>query len=298
MTRGAVFVGLLLATSVLGVARLQPRLAARVHEVKLESDVYLLPPPNELRVLSLGYRAAVADATWAKLIVEYGTHWSEHRPFEDAPKYMEAILALDSTYPLVYKYAETLIVYRPPVGTLKDWYLARTFLERGTRERPYDSEVWLHYGQFLAFTSASFVTDTAELDTYREQGARAIVRAVELGADADRTITAATLLSRYGKRDAAIRDLTRAYVLADSDHDREEIAHKLAILGATPDRDEVEHNRRVIESRWRDELNFVSRDAYMLMGPLNPPARCAGRATSSECPRDWNDVLGEPALRR
>jgi hypothetical protein len=292
MTRGTVLVGLLLVTSVLGVARVQPRLSARVHGVKLEGDVYLLPPPNELRVLTLGYRAAAADALWAKLLVEYGTHWSEHRTFDDAPRYMEAILALDSTYPAVYKYAETLLVYRPPQGTLQDWYLARTFLERGTRERPYDNEVWLHYGQFLAFTSTSFVTDAAELDTYREQGGRAIVRAVELGADPDRSVTAATLLSRYGKRDAAIRGLTRSYVLADNERDREEIARKLAILGATPDREEVEHDMRVIESRWRDEFSFLPRDAYMLLGPMSPPARCAGRPTTAECPRDWNDVLG------
>ncbi len=289
--RGPLLVGLLLATSVLGVARLQPRLAARVHDVKLQGDIYMLPPPNEVRALSLGYRAAAADALWAKLLVEYGTHWAEHRPFEDAPKYMEAILALDPAYPQVYKYAETLLVYRPPRGTLQDWYLARTFLERGTRERPYDAEAWLHYGQFLAFGSTSFVTDKAELDGYREQGARAIVRAVELGADADRTITAATLLSRYGKRDAAIRDLTRAYVLADSERDRQEIAQKLAVLGATPDRDEVEHNMRVIESRWRDEFNFLPRDAYMLLGPMNDPARCAGRPSGAGCPRDWSAVL-------
>ncbi len=290
MKSSGVLVGLLLAVSVLGVARVQPRLAARVHEVKVDHDVYLLPPPSELRAMSLGYRAAAADAAWAKLIVEYGTHWSEHRPFDDAAKYMEAILALDPTYPLVYKYAETLIVYHPPVGTLQDWYVARGFLERGTRERPYDSEVWLHYGQFLAFAAGSFVKDQAELDRYREEGARAIVHAVELGADADRTISAATLLSRYGQRDAAIRDLRRAYALTDDDRDRGLIAQKLAVLGATADKDEIESNMRVIESRWRDEFAFLSRDAYMLIGPIRDPNKCVGRA-SVGCPRDWNDVI-------
>ena len=50
--------------------------------------------------------AAAADAIWAKLIVEYGTHWAEKRPFAEAPRYLDAILALEPTYPLVYKYAE------------------------------------------------------------------------------------------------------------------------------------------------------------------------------------------------
>ena len=290
MKGGSLLVGLLLATSILGVARMQPRLAARVHDVKLDTGIYMLPPPRELRTMSLGYRAATADAVWAMLIVAYGTHWAEHRQFDDASKYMEAILALDPTYPLVYKYAETLVVYHPPVGTLKDWHVARGFLERGTRERPYDSEVWLHYGQFLAFTPQQFITDTAEIDRYREEGARAIVHAVELGADPDRSISAATLLSKYGQRDAAIRQLKRAYVLTDDDAGRNEIARKLAVLDATQDKDAIEQDMRIIEMRWRDEFNFLSRDAYMLIGPITEPARCAGRAATG-CPRTWNEAL-------
>ena len=141
MSRGALPVALLLGVSALGVARVQPRLAAQVHEVKQRDDVYLLPPPVELRAMSLGYRAALADAIWAKLIVEYGTHWQEKRPFTDAPRYFDGILALEPTYPLVYKYADTLIVYRPPRGTEQDWYTAKGYLERGLRERPRDHEV-------------------------------------------------------------------------------------------------------------------------------------------------------------
>jgi UPF0716 family protein affecting phage T7 exclusion len=59
---GALTIALLVATSAIGVARLQPRLAARVHDVKARDDVYVLPRPNEIRAMSLGYHAAAADA--------------------------------------------------------------------------------------------------------------------------------------------------------------------------------------------------------------------------------------------
>ncbi len=290
MKSGGVTVALLLATSLVGVARLQPRLARAVHEVKAGSDVYLLPPPSELRVMSLGYHAAAADGMWAKLIVEYGTHWAEKRAWSDANKYMEAILAFDPQYPLVYKYAETLIMYHPPVGTLDDFHVAVAMLERGTRERPYDADVWLNYGQLLAFASTTWVKDGPALSAYRAEGARAIVHAVELGADPDRSISAATLLSRYGQRDAAIRELERAYALADDDLQRVNIAQKLAVLDASPDKDEIERTMRTIEARWRDEFNFLARDAYLLLGPITSPFRCAGRAADG-CPRSWNDVV-------
>jgi tetratricopeptide (TPR) repeat protein len=280
-------IALLIAVSALGVARVQPRLAATVHDVK-QDDVYLLPPPAELRAMTLGYRAAAADAIWAKLIVEYGTHWQEKRPFAEAPRYLDAILALEPMYPLVYKYADTLIVYRPPRGTEEDWYTAKTYLERGVRERPWDHEVWLHYGQFLAFMSVTFVSDPQALDRFRRQGAEAIMKAVELGADADPSLSAATLLDKYGERDAAIRQLRRAYAITDDPQERAQIGQKLDQLQATEDHDAVDHDMRVIEDRWRKEYNFLTRDAYMLLGPMPDPLRC-GR--DARCPRDWNEAL-------
>ena len=289
--RRALPVALLLAVSALGVARVQPRLAAAVHEVRARDDIYLLPPPAELRAMTLGYRAAAADAIWAKLIVEYGTHWQEKRPFREAPRYLDAILALEPTYPLVYKYADTLIVYRPPRGTEEDWYVAKRYLERGLKERPGDHEVWLHYGQFLAFTSISFLSDPRAVDAFRREGAEAIMKAVDLGADVDRSISAATLLRKYGERDAAIRQLRRAYAITDDQEERDLIAGKLAQLEATAERDEAERESRLIEERWRKEYNFLTRDAYMLLGPITDPLRCAGRAHTTACPRDWNEAL-------
>ncbi len=286
--------GLLLASSAVAITRLQPRLAARVHEVKLREDVYLLPPPSELRAMTLGYRAAVADAIWAKLIVEYGTHWQEKRAFTEAPRYLDAILALEPTFPLVYKYADTFIVYRPPRGTEEDWYTAKRYLERGLRERAWDHDVWLHYGQFLAFTSLSFVTDKQELEKFRREGAQALVRAVELGADPDRSITAATLLGKYGERDAAIRQLRRAYALTDDAAERAQLDAKLGQLEATAEKDAAQRDMHIIETRWRKEYNFLSRNAYLLLGPITDPIACAGRREAGpepRCARDWNEAL-------
>jgi tetratricopeptide (TPR) repeat protein len=286
-------VAALVAVSALGVARIQPRLAATVHEVKARDDIYLLPPPAELRAMTLGYRAAAADAIWAKLIVEYGTHWQEKRPFAEAPRYLDAILALEPGNPLVYKYADTLIIYRPPRGTEADWYIAKTYLERGLKERAWDHDVWLHYGQFLAFTSVSFLSDPKAIDTFRHEGAQAIMKAVDLGADVDRSISAATLLRRYGERDAAIRQLRRAYAVTDDPSEREHIAEKLAQLEGTAERDEAERESRIIEERWRKEYNFLTRDAYMLLGPITDPIRCAAARDRDDavCPRDWNEAL-------
>ena len=78
------------AIGAIGVWRTQPRLATKVHEVKAREDVYALPPPRELNALTLGYRSSAVDLLWAKLLVEYGIHWGEHRNFTDLDNYIHA----------------------------------------------------------------------------------------------------------------------------------------------------------------------------------------------------------------
>ena len=286
----------LLAVSVLGVARIQPRLARIAHEVKETDDVYVLPPPDDLRVMTLGYQAAAVDLLWAKLLVAYGSHWQERRPF-DARPYLDALLALEPTYAPVYRYADTLLVYRPPRGTEDDARAARSYLERGLRERPGDHAVWLSYGQFLAFLGPSFLTSQEEKERWRHDGATALMRAVELGADADRSLAAATILSKYGERDTILKHLQRAYALTDDPQTRDEIAAKLAHLEAserqTAEAEEARRAVRFVEARWRRDYPFLTRGELLLVGPAVDTARCSGPGARLDpaCARDWDDAI-------
>ena len=123
---------------------------------------------------------------WAKLLVEYGTHFSEHREFTEIPRYVDAILELEPNYQPLYKYVDTMLAYRPMQGTESDVRLARVYLERRIRELPQDSRMWLRYGQFIAFIAPSFLKDDRDTQAWRKEGAEAMARAVELGADSRR----------------------------------------------------------------------------------------------------------------
>jgi hypothetical protein len=295
--RGALAAGALLACGVAGVGLLQPRLSETAHRVKQSEDVYVLPPPEELKVMSLGYKAALADALWAKLLVDYGMHWFDKRPFTDITKYIDAILALEPDHKLVYRYVDTLLVFRFPQGTREDALLARQYLERGTRERPFDHDVWKEYGEFLAFIGPSFLVSQEERDQWRHDGALAMARAVELGADPERALSAATILNQSGERNAAIAYLQRAYWLTDDPETREFITAKLQRLEATPDDRDVAY----IDARWA-EWGFrkgrvlmypaLSRGEVLLSGPFVDTAACAGvREPKVECERSWDALL-------
>jgi tetratricopeptide (TPR) repeat protein len=289
--QGASVVLLLLAVSALGVARLQPRLARAVHGIKQRDDVHALPPADQLKHMTLGHDAAVVDLLWAKLLVEYGTHSFEKRPFPDLPRYLDAILALEPDYEPLWRYVDTLIVYRPPVGTEADARLARAYLERGIVARPHDHRMWKTYGQFIAFIAPSFLTSREEIDRWKQDGAHALVHAVELGASSNASISAATILSKGGERDAAIHYLQRAYAITDDPAERDAISLKLEALAAKANDDSAERAVTFVESRWRATFPFLTRGEFLLVGPSPDPLRCVGLDSESECARDWGPLL-------
>jgi hypothetical protein len=276
---------------VVGVALVQPALAQNAHKVRQRDDVFLLPPPAELRAVTLGYRAAGADLLWAKLILEYGLHWQEKRSFPDVTRYIDGVIALEPDFPLLYEFVDTILVYPPPPGgTEEDARTARRYLERGTRERPFDPAMWLRYGQFTAFLAPSFLKDEKEIQRWRVDGAYAIVRAVELGSDAQRSLAATSILDRSGERNANIAHLERAYAMSDDPVMREEFLKRLMKLKGSA---ESEQAISVVDREWRTRYRFLSRGQTLLLGPFRSPTKCAGPGSYGRrgCVRDWDDAI-------
>jgi hypothetical protein len=297
-TAGAV---LLMAGAAAGVAATQPGLARTAHEAKENYDVVVFPPPAQLHAAVLGWDAAAVDMLWAKLLVEYGMHFSERREFTEIPRYVDAILELEPTYAPLYKYVDTMLAYRPLQGTEDDVRLARGYLERGTRELPQDAQMWTRYGQFIAFIAPSFLTKDSDKESWRRDGAEAMNHAVELGADADEAVTAASMLSRAGATREAMHYLENAYAFTAHPAMREiheAIGKRLAALSDVSVRDAADAAERTINERWSRELPAVSRDQYLLLGPVTEVARCAGVAALDEiaCARSWPEITGGPGL--
>jgi hypothetical protein len=296
--KSGVLVSALLLVSAAGVARTQPRLARTAHEAKETDDVYVLPPPPQLKAIALGYDAAAIDLLWAKLLVEFGTRWHEKREFHPDP-YVDAILYLDPTYRAVYRFADTLLCYHPLHASEADVRKARAILERGTRERSWDFEVWQEYGQFSAFLGPGFLPNAtnAEKDRWRRDGAMAMVKAVDLGAPGFGALSAATILNRTGETNAAIDSLMRDYAYNyDNPEMRDEIAAKLERLHATAANDKEAREMGMITSIWKTAWPFLTRTELLLLGPAPDPARCAGPASADDpsCSHDWDTMLADP----
>jgi hypothetical protein len=283
------FAAIVLGAIVLVVV--QPRLAAQLKGVKPRDDVSALPPPKQLKVMALGYKQSTVDLLWAKLIVEWGLAHSEKRPFPDLRRYIDAIIEIEPDFPTLYTFVDTLLVYGPTLGTAEDARDARKYLKRGTEERRYDHEVWLHYGQFCAFLAPSFLTDQQEIDEYRKEGAFALMRYVELGGDPDRSLSANSILKKSGGEKNARRSaLRRAIALSDNPETRQNLLAHLAQLEDTP---AGEEDVEVFEREWRRRFPFLSRSAMLLVGPGRAQQACVGLGSFEQkrCPRDWTTFI-------
>jgi hypothetical protein len=291
----AALVVLAVAIAALAIGRVQPALAHTTHLVKESDDLYALPPPDELRALTLGYRSAAVDLLWAKMLIEYGSHHEEKRAFADVRNYLDAMIALEPDYRQPYRFADTLLFYKPgPAPDAKDIEAVRVYMNRAFQERPSDGDLFLQYGQFLAFTAVSVEPDS-QRDALQAEGAKLMAHGVELGAETSRILSVATMLDRNGARAAAIDGLRRSYALTDDPKTRADIAARLTSLEGTAARDEAERAMKRVETRWSDELNFLSRGEYLLTGPLIDPLACAGpgRDTQPACAFDWSSALRE-----
>lgn len=291
MTRSDLAALLLAAAAATGIALVRPAVATRIERVKESSDVYALPPPDQLVVTTLGYRAAAADLIWAYVLVAQGSRVKERRRFDHAARYFESIVALDASYREPYLLVDAVLTFGAVRATADDVRAARRILEAGLAARPTDAQLHYQAGSFMAYLSPSYLQGD-ELVQWESDGARLLARAAELGlgtTSSRETLASASILNRSGQRDAAASILERAYELTDDQTQREEILRRLASLRGEAATEKAKKNAQRFESAWHADLPFVSRNKILLLGPAVDAFACSGsmQAPTRSCGRGW-----------
>ncbi len=250
------------------------RLVGAEAGIKTRHDVYLLPPKSQTVAMSLGYRAALADFIYGHVLVSVGVHLTEKRHFEFASAYLETVNELDPKFRDPYRYADAVITLQTVAVPEEAFHQARAILLRGTREHPYDQELWSAAGGFLAYLAPPHLHDPRDAEAFRQDGARLLARACELiGSNENipyHCITAARLFGDAGNRAASQAFLQKLLVVSDDPEIRAIASRQLAAMG-------IQQHAQQFEKAWRDDLPFVSRNAQAAVGPRFDAAACAGR---------------------
>jgi hypothetical protein len=171
-------------------------------------DVYYLPSPAALGVLSLGFRQALADLLWCKSLVYFGDEVLHNGQVQYVFQYTDAVLALDPDFQRPYGWIATAALYRPARPSIKDGLRAAEYLERALKRWPNDGELHWDYGSLLRFELAPLEQDPLKKHALLERAAPHLELAARLGAGPPwLALNSAELLEKLGRTEQAIRHL-------------------------------------------------------------------------------------------
>jgi len=230
-------------------------------------DVYYVPPPRWLTLLSLGHREALGDLLWCRALVYQGEEFANEGALNHVFDYAEAIEHLDPDFRAVYVWIGSAGVYQPNEVTADDVRRSISFLERGRARFPEDGQLAWLLGATLSFELPPLLP-VAERDNARASGVEHLMDAVRLGGAPEWVLLSSTsVLSRLGRADLAVGHLEEMYATVSDDEVRAQIAIRIEMIRSEAygqafseanDQFEVERVRR---------YPYISPSLYFLIAP-------------------------------
>ncbi len=246
----------------LRVAAMHRFLATRTYE-----DIYYLPPPAWLRVMSLGYHEALADLVWIRVLIYFGDELVHRRDVVHVFQYADAVLALDPSFRRIYHWAAMAASYNAGHVTAKDLRRSVAYLEEGARRFPDDGNMAWDLGASILYDLEPNVTDPAEKRRLRKEGVAHMLVAARLGAGPPWLALAnATQLQKLGETELAAQHLEEMYATVRDPAVKKNIADTLAALRSKAFAEAFRHANREVEQRRQRDFPYLDSTLYLLVG--------------------------------
>lgn len=250
----------------------RPEAMSAFLETQSYEDVYYLPEPAWLAVLSMGHDEALADLLWMQSLVYVGDEFVHRGDVENVYRYADAVLALDPDFRRAYSWAATMGLYRPVAPSMEEARQAAGYLERGVARFPDDGELVWELAAVYNFELPSLTRDPDEQRRYRELGAEHMVAAARMGAGPRwLALSNATRLEALGRMDQAVRHLEEMYAVVDDEATRAEIAARLEGLRAEATVEALRSAEQDLALRARRDFPWVPVDFMVLLGERRIP---------------------------
>jgi tetratricopeptide (TPR) repeat protein len=233
------------------------------------ASTVMAPPPEVARFASLGYRELLADVTWARTLVYFGSSWAGEGDLSQLEQLLDLIVELDPRFKPMYEWAAYAVVFKTGVATQAEYRSSLRYLERAMREFPDDyTYFWIAGSRYYWDLDAP---DAKARHAYRERGAALIEEAMRKpNAPPDLATTAANMRSRLGQHERAVDSLRQMVLITDNDEARDKMLERLRV--ESPDlAEEVERAAEELTDEWQTNMPSVPLDFYVLLGPPPPP---------------------------
>ena len=254
------------------IARFEVRVA-RVHQAQLElAETLYVPPPEALRVVSLGHEQFVADLLFIRAFSYFMDHLFGDRTYDWLDIYIDTIIALDPYNPAVYRWATQVVKYGQLI-TNKDIERSIHYAELGAEQFPNDWRFWLDIGFNYFFEWRS--GDPEETRRMRDKALDYFAVASLLpGSQLDPNFVTSLYLQKDDKKMALFHAYQRYFDA--SDKERTELIKTIREI----ETDEAVSQIVEEDKEWKETYPFVSRSFFSFLG--SPKVHAV--------PRTWSEI--------
>jgi hypothetical protein len=232
-----------------------------------------LPPPQAAPILAMGYRQLWADINWSRLLVYYGSNWSEDVSFRFRylMRFLDNVIALDPKFKRVYEWGSYAVTFQGGRVELEEYELSVRYLERGMQEFPdHWRYFWLAGIRYYIDLESE---DPAEQRRLREHGAALIEQAMHKpDAPENMALLAAGLRSDLGQHERALDNLRQIILTTDNAEAQEKLIQTYRGLAGKEFPEEATRAKLELQRGWMAELPFASPDMYVVLGDRPPAA--------------------------
>lgn len=230
-------------------------------------QTFYLPRPEWLRLLSGGYREALAGLIWMRALVYLGEEMFQKGEHAHTFRYSDAILELDPEFRAVYVWTATVVAYNTRGPTKEEMLKALTYLERGVSRFPGDGKLAWELGSFLSFELPSWIDEREEREELRARGAEHLMTAARLGAAPPwMALSNATQLEKLGRLEQAARHLEEMYSVVQDPDTREQIADRLARMRSEAFAEGLRQTFGTLEAERSREYPYIPVDLFLFLG--------------------------------
>lgn len=181
-----------------------------------EAHALFLPPPEIAPTIFAGYRQLMADITWVRALVYYGSSMLGEADYRYLERFIDNVIALDPRFKRVYRWATYAVTYKHETATAEEFEVAVRYAEQGIEMFPDTYEFYWIAG--LRYFLDMHSDNPDERRRIREHGAELIEKAMHKP-DAPKNLVsvAANLRMKLGQKERALADLRSVILTTDNE---------------------------------------------------------------------------------
>lgn len=232
-------------------------------------ELFFLPRPAVIKVLSLGHAELVADLVFVESLLYFGDHLGGNRRPVWTENYLNTIISLDPSWRQPYVWAATALLYDGQPITNARVELSNYFLDMGVHQFPGDWELAFMIGCNYLYEFKT--NDKEQRAKWRKIGAAYFQHAALTGSGPPWLATLAASLLRQSDQEAALHHLEMVYASTSDEKVRENLRQRLIDLHAKVDFERADRERREFDTAWKATLPYAPPALFALVGSNAAP---------------------------